>query len=98
VVAGTVVYVFGIMVSGPTLYAFPAKKPADVKGRYIGASQAAFALGQAIGPGIGTLSWGRLGNGIWAVCGVVGLLSAACAVIGMLDRREGQPRAAASGG
>lgn len=98
VVAGTVIYVFGIMVSGPTLYAFPAKKPADVKGRYIGASQAAFALGQAIGPGIGTLLWGRLGNGIWAVCGVVGLLSAACAVIGMLDRREELPQAAASGG
>lgn len=91
VVAGTVIFAFGVMVSGPTRFAWPAKKPADVKGRYIGASQAAFALGQSIGPGVGTLLWGRLGNWIWDVWWMVALFSALFAVIGMVDRQQASP-------
>jgi MFS family permease len=90
IVVSTLVFVFGIMVSGPTMFAYPAKKPA-AKGRYIGASQAMFSLGSAAGPAVGALAWSHIGNWIWPICGVVGLVAAACAVIGMQERPEPAP-------
>lgn len=83
IIACTVLFVFGVMTSGPTMFAHPATYPAAVKARYIAAHQATFGLGLALGPTLGVLAWSTLGNGIWWVCGVVGLVAALCAHVGM---------------
>ncbi|MFI5527553.1 MFS transporter [Kitasatospora sp. NPDC051853] len=83
IVLCTVVFVFGVMISGPTMFAHPATYPAAVKARYIAAHQAGFGVGLALGPTLGVLAWSALGNGIWWVCGVVGLVAALCAHLGM---------------
>lgn len=89
VLACTVIFVTGLMISGPTMFAHPAKAPVAVKGRYIGASQAMFGLGLALGPAAGVLAWNQIGNGVWVLCGIVGAVSAVLAVVGM--QRDPQP-------
>ncbi len=80
----TTVGVAGQMISGPTMLAHPGKvAPAGARGRYIGAANAMFGLGGALGAPTGVLLWNALGNGIWAVCGAVAALSAAAAVSGL---------------
>lgn len=85
-VLSTVVFVFGVMISGPTMFAHPATFPAAVKARYIGAHQAVFGLGMALGPTLGVLGWEALHNGVWPVCGVLGALAGLCALTGMRER------------
>jgi MFS family permease len=85
IILSTIVFVFGVMVSGPTMFAYPAKFPAAVKARYIGAQQAMFGLGSALGPILGVLAWGALANGVWLACGVLGVLAALCALLGMRE-------------
>lgn len=85
ILLSTVVFVTGMMVSGPSMNAQPAKAPAAVKGRYIAASQAIFGIGMAVGPAVGVLAWNRLGDGVWLLCGIVGLVAAACAAVGMRE-------------
>lgn len=94
-VAFTVVFVFGIMINGPTMFAYPATFPAPVKARYVSAHQATFGLGMAVGPLFGVAAWMGLGNRIWWLCGGLGLVSALCALIGMAPRREPRPVAEA---
>jgi MFS family permease len=81
----TLVFVAGVMISGPTAFAYPARFPSAVKARYIGAFQATFGLGLALGPTIGVLLWAGLGNGIWPLCGLAGLIGAWCTLVGMRD-------------
>lgn len=82
--AATIIGVLGQMISGPTMLAHPGKvAPAGAKGRYIGAGNAMFGLGGAIGAPAGVLLWNYLGDGIWAVCGVVAGFSAAAAAVGL---------------
>jgi predicted MFS family arabinose efflux permease len=82
-VLSTVVFVFGIMINGPTMFAYPATFPAAVKVRYIGAQQAMFGLGMALGPTFGVLAWEALHNRVWWLCGVLGMIAALCALLGM---------------
>ncbi|WP_410641543.1 MFS transporter [Amycolatopsis sp. lyj-346] len=91
-VACTVVFVFGIMINGPTMFAYPSTFPSAVKARYISAHQATFGLGMALGPLFGVAAWIALGNGVWWLCGGLGLVAALCALLGMTARR---PRVAA---
>ncbi|WIY02425.1 MFS transporter [Amycolatopsis mongoliensis] len=86
-VACTVVFVFGIMTNGPTMFAYPSTFPAAVKARYISAHQATFGLGMALGPLFGVAAWVALGNGVWWLCGALGLVAALCALLGMTARR-----------
>jgi MFS family permease/mannose-6-phosphate isomerase-like protein (cupin superfamily) len=79
----TVVFVFGIMINGPTMFAYPATFPAVVKARYVSAHQATFGLGMAVGPVFGVAAWTGLGNGVWWLCGGLGLVAAFCAHLGM---------------
>lgn len=79
----TAVFVSGVMVSGPTMFAHPSTHPAPVRARYVAAHQATFGLGMALGPTLGVLAWGAFHNGIWLLCGVVGLVAALCAQLGM---------------
>ncbi|QSE84908.1 MFS transporter [Rhodococcus koreensis] len=85
ILACTVVFVFGVMINGPTMFAHPAKSPAAVKARYIGAHQATFGLGMALGPALGVLAWETMSTGMWALCGVLGIAAAWCALVGMRE-------------
>jgi MFS family permease len=87
-VACTVVFVFGIMINGPTMFAYPATFPAPVKARYVSAHQATFGLGLAVGPLFGVAAWVGLGNGVWWLCGGLGLVAALCALLGMKAPRH----------
>ncbi|WP_328457730.1 MULTISPECIES: MFS transporter [unclassified Amycolatopsis] len=84
----TVVFVFGIMINGPTMFAYPSSFPSAVKARYISAHQATFGLGMALGPLFGVATWVALGNGVWWLCGVLGLVAALCALLGMSAPRR----------
>lgn len=86
-VACTVVFVFGIMVNGPTMFAYPATFPAPVKARYVSAHQATFGLGMALGPLFGVAAWLALGDGVWWLCGGIGVVAAFCALAGMKPPR-----------
>ncbi|MFC7616410.1 MFS transporter [Actinokineospora soli] len=77
-VATTVVFVAGIMISGPTMFAHPAGYPAGARSRFVGAHQAAFGLGLALGPVFGVAVWDALGDTVWPLC------AAACAVSALL--------------
>ncbi|MFF4015219.1 MFS transporter [Streptomyces sp. NPDC001843] len=89
----TAVSVGGLMISGPTLWAHPAKADEKVRGRYIAASQTVFGLGSAVGPALGMLMWTRYGDAVWATCAVLGTLAAALAFAGL--RPSDEPRDAA---
>lgn len=84
----TVVFVFGIMINGPTMFAYPSTFPSAVKARYISAHQATFGLGMALGPLFGVATWIALGNGVWWLCGALGLVAALCALLGMTAPRR----------
>jgi predicted MFS family arabinose efflux permease len=77
-VLATVVWTFGEIISAPTMSAYPARAggPA-MRGRYLGAAQAAFGLGFAIGPVVGVVLWNQLGALMWLACGAVGALATA---------------------
>ncbi|MEU7069474.1 MFS transporter [Streptomyces narbonensis] len=92
ILLGTAVFVSGMMVSGPTLWAHPAGKPENVKGRAIGSSQAAFSLGSATGTTLGVLAWGAFGNGVWLLCGAAGALAALFAAYGLSEARDKSPK------
>jgi len=79
-VAGTLVWTLGEIVAGPTVFAYPAMvAPEGFRARYLGTSQAMFALGAAVGPAAGIAIWHAFGRAVWLWCGaacVVGLLCA----------------------
>jgi hypothetical protein len=79
-VAGTLIWTLGEIVAGPTVFAYPAMvAPEGFRARYLGTSQAMFALGAAVGPAAGIAIWHLFGRAVWLWCGaacVVGLLCA----------------------
>jgi MFS family permease len=79
-VAGTLIWTLGEIVAGPTVFAYPAMvAPEGFRARYLGTSQAMFALGAAVGPAAGVAVWHAFGRAVWLWCGaacVVGLLCA----------------------
>ena len=60
-----------------------ATYPAAVKARYIGAHQASFGSGLALGPVFGVVVWEGLHRGVWWLRGLLGLISAALALYAM---------------
>jgi MFS family permease len=91
IVLSTFVFVLGVMVSGPTAFAYPAKFPPHLRARYLGAKYATFGLGLAIGPAAGVLVWQALANGAFLVFGAVTMVAAACAALGMRESRVPAP-------
>lgn len=83
VLVGAVLAVSGLMIAGPSMFAHPAKYPADVKARYIGAMQAVAGLASAIGPLFGVFAWTRLGGGFWVLCGVLNGVAGLLAMAGL---------------
>lgn len=87
--AASLVGVFGQILSGPTMFAHPARvAPAAARGAYAGASQAMFGLGASLGPLAGVLAYDAIGSGVWATCAAIGALAAAAALAGL---REAAP-------
>lgn len=88
IIVSTLVFVAGVMISGPTVWAHPAKAPLAVRGRYVGASQAVFGLGSALGPVIGVAAWTAWGDGVWLLFLVIGLVSVALGAVGMQESSD----------
>ncbi len=83
-VVGCAVSTVGQIIGGPAIFAYPAKvAPAGLKGRYLGAFFGMFGLGQALGPVFAAPIYQLLGSDIWFLSGLVGLLSAGLAYLGM---------------
>ncbi|MFC4160853.1 MFS transporter [Chitinimonas lacunae] len=77
------VLVVGLMISGPTMFAYPASFPMEMRSRYIGATQAAFSTGNALGPVIGLYLFNSYGSVVWIVCLVLAILSGLLVMVGM---------------
>ena len=91
--AATLVGVLGQIVSGPTMFAHPARvAPTAARGAYAGASQAMFGLGAAIGPLLGVLAFDAIGSGVWAACAGVGTLAAVAALAGVREAERAPAR------
>jgi MFS family permease len=86
IIASAAVSVAGLMMSGPSMFARPAKAPARVKARYLGTSQALVGLSASIGPILGVLAWNHLGNRIWALCALIAGAAGVLAYVGITVR------------
>ena len=79
-IGGTLIWTLAEIIAGPTMSAYPANAgPARLRAQYLGASQAVFTLGFAIGPAIGVFVYQHIGGKVWwwcAVASVVGLIAA----------------------
>ena len=85
-VVGTLVWTLGEIVGGPTMFAYPGRvAPEGHLGRYVGAMQAMFGLGAAIGPVIGVAVWQAVGTDVWWLAGAISLIALSCGWIGMRD-------------
>jgi MFS family permease len=94
-ITGTLVWTLAEIIAGPTMSAYPAMAgPASLRGRYLGTSQAMFALGFAIGPPLGVALWHLVGRQVWWWSALACLLGAAAAWSGM--RPSARDRWAAS--
>lgn len=102
-VIATLVWSLGEIIGYPSLFfAYPAQAgPPHLRGRYLGASNALYGLGSAIGPFVGVMIWNRFEEGLWLGCGVVGLLAGAAAWNGVRpagaadkdeDKNEGEDK------
>jgi MFS family permease len=81
---GTLVWTLAEIVGGPTMFAYPGMvAPDHLRGRYIGAMQLMFALGGALGPGLGVFLYDAIGRHVWWCCGLASLLALVLAVSGM---------------
>ncbi|OLB73828.1 MAG: hypothetical protein AUI14_25170 [Actinobacteria bacterium 13_2_20CM_2_71_6] len=56
---------------------------ASTRGRYLGAAEAMFGLGAAVGPALGVAVWALVGNSFRLLCGVVAAVAAVAAYRGM---------------
>jgi MFS family permease len=96
-IIGAVLVVSGSMISGPSMFAHPAKFPAAVKARYIGTMQGAIGLGSAIGPLIGVFLWVKLDSGFWLLCAGLTFTAGLLAKAGMNRPTEPGPAAQSTG-
>ncbi|MGF7233368.1 MAG: MFS transporter [Frankia sp.] len=86
-VIGTLVWSLAETIQGPTLFAYPAQAgPERLRGRYLGASQATFGIGSALGPVIGIALWTMIGTRFWLVCGAASVLAIIPSWYGMRPR------------
>ncbi|WP_406274170.1 MFS transporter [Nocardia sp. NBC_00881] len=94
---GTIVMVVGMMIQGPTMFAYPATFPTAVRARCVAVHQALFGAGQALGPALGVLAWQTTGQGVWLLCGILGMVGAWCAYAGMCTDTTGSATSAPTG-
>lgn len=95
--AASLVGVVGQILSGPTMFAHPARvAPVAARGAYAGASQAMFGLGASLGPLLGVLAFDAIGSSVWALCAGVGALAALAALAGVREQPAPAPTAPAA--
>jgi len=94
-IASMAFMVMGLMTSGPTMFAYPASFPEAIRGKYIGANQAAFSAGNALGPVAGVAVFREYHDAVWVLCLVLAIVSGALVLIGMRPDR-GVPASGAS--
>ena len=72
---GTVaIWTLGEMISAPVAYAYLADiAPEHLRGRYQGVYELAWGFGGVAGPAVGAFLFTWSVNGLWAVCGALGL-------------------------
>ncbi|KJK48235.1 MFS transporter [Lentzea aerocolonigenes] len=88
VILGAVFAVSGLMIAGPTMFAHPAKFPAEYKSRYIGTMQAVIGLASAIGPLFGVFTFNSLGGAFWIVIALVNGVAGLLAVYGVREAQK----------
>ncbi|MET7296829.1 MFS transporter [Streptomyces griseoloalbus] len=92
-VAATVVWSVGEIIGSPTMTAYPALAAApENRSRYLGASQAMFGVGSAVGPAAGVAAWALMGDTVWLLCGAVAAFAAVAAYYGMPAPERRSPR------
>jgi predicted MFS family arabinose efflux permease len=89
-IVATLLWTFGEIIGYPTLFfAYPAQAgPPEAQGRYLGASNALYGLGSAIGPVIGVAIWNSSGNAVWLWCGVIGAIASLATWFGVRPKSE----------
>jgi predicted MFS family arabinose efflux permease len=89
-VLATLVWTMGETVGYPTLFfAYPSQAgPAHLRGRYLGASNAVYGIGCALGPPLGVAIWTAAGTDLWWYCGAAGLVTAVLAWCTVAPRLE----------
>jgi MFS family permease len=90
-VAGAALFILGIMMSGPSMFARPAKAPARYKSRYLGTTHALAGLSSSIAPILGVFAFTHFGNGIWALCCLLGIVAAVLAYFGITVSQPAEP-------
>lgn len=88
IILSSVIMVSGLMVSGPTMFAYPATFPHVVRGKYIAANQISFTLGNALGPVIGLYFFSVSANMIWWCCFCIAIICCGLLYVGMKPNAE----------
>lgn len=83
-VIGTLIWTISEIIGGPTVWSYPGMvAPPRLRGRYFGAMQSTFGLGNAVGPILGVALWDRVGQQLWLWVAAAAALSALAAQVGM---------------
>lgn len=83
-ITATLVWSLGEVVGSPTMTAWPAHAgPVELRSRYLGAAQAMFGLGAAVGPPLGVALWAAAGPAFWPLCGLLAMIAAVAVFRGM---------------
>ncbi|MFI9380001.1 MFS transporter [Kutzneria sp. NPDC052558] len=88
VIVSAALFTGGLMMSGPTMFARPAKVPARYRARYLGVNSSIMGLAQAVGPAIGVVAWAALGNAFFPVLTVFAVITGALAWAGIKVKPE----------
>lgn len=83
VLLSAVIMVSGLMVSGPTMFAYPATFPLPVRSKYIAANQISFTVGNAVGPIVGLYLYTRNNSLIWWCCFAIAVICCGLIYAGM---------------
>jgi len=81
-ITGTLLWTFAEITGAPTVFSHPGRTaPEHLRGRYIGAMQSVFGLGTAVGPVLGILLWGHVGQAVWLWTALVAALATVAAQV-----------------
>lgn len=83
VVLSAIIMVSGLMVSGPTMFAYPATFPRAVRSKYLAANQISFTMGNALGPIIGLYLYSVNNQLIWWCCFTIAVICCGLLYAGM---------------
>lgn len=88
IILSALILVSGLMVSGPTMFAYPATFPRTVRSKYITANQISFTIGNALGPIIGLYLFSINTQLIWWCCFVIAVICCGLLYTGMKSDSE----------